>query len=67
MPERQRMTTRLKTRFQRPELFVLAGGIKRRSASFPGPSSLSFPPTCRPIPPYRRSRKPGPPRLGFRR
>ena len=27
MPERQRMTTRLKTLFQRPELFVLAGGI----------------------------------------
>jgi len=27
MPERQRMTTRLKTLFQRPGLFVLAGGI----------------------------------------
>ena len=27
MPERQRMTTRLKTLFERPELFVLAGGI----------------------------------------
>ena len=27
MPERQRMTTRLKTVFQRPELFALAGGI----------------------------------------
>ena len=27
MPERQCMTTRLKTLFQRPELFVLAGGI----------------------------------------
>ncbi len=27
MPERQRMTTRLKTLFQRPALFVLAGGI----------------------------------------
>ena len=27
MPERQRMTTRLKTLFQRPKLFVLAGGI----------------------------------------
>ena len=27
MPERQNMTTRLKTLFQRPELFVLAGGI----------------------------------------
>ena len=27
MPKRQRMTTRLKTLFQRPELFVLAGGI----------------------------------------
>src|SRR5690348_3201330 len=27
MPERQRMTSRLKTLFQRPELFVLAGGI----------------------------------------
>jgi 2-methylisocitrate lyase-like PEP mutase family enzyme len=27
MPERQRMTARLKTLFQRPELFVLAGGI----------------------------------------
>src|SRR5499426_4281605 len=27
MPERQRMTTRLKTLFQQPELFVLAGGI----------------------------------------
>ena len=27
MPERQPMTTRLKTLFQRPELFVLAGGI----------------------------------------
>jgi hypothetical protein len=27
MPERQGMTTRLKTLFQRPELFVLAGGI----------------------------------------
>ena len=27
MPEPQRMTTRLKTLFQRPELFVLAGGI----------------------------------------
>src|SRR5438094_8471452 len=27
MPARQRMTTRLKTLFQRPELFVLAGGI----------------------------------------
>ena len=27
MPQRQRMTTRLKTLFQRPELFVLAGGI----------------------------------------
>jgi 2,3-dimethylmalate lyase len=27
MPEHQRMTTRLKTLFQRPELFVLAGGI----------------------------------------
>jgi len=27
MPERQRTTTRLKTLFQRPELFVLAGGI----------------------------------------
>jgi 2-methylisocitrate lyase-like PEP mutase family enzyme len=27
MPERQRMTTRLKSLFQRPELFVLAGGI----------------------------------------
>src|SRR5438270_14080657 len=27
MPERQRMTTRLKTLFQRPELFVLAGGV----------------------------------------
>ena len=27
MPERQRMTTRLKALFQRPELFVLAGGI----------------------------------------
>src|SRR5438874_13207872 len=26
MPARQRMTTRLKTLFQRPELFVLAGG-----------------------------------------
>lgn len=27
MPERQPMTTRLKTLFQRPELFVLVGGI----------------------------------------
>jgi 2-methylisocitrate lyase-like PEP mutase family enzyme len=27
MPERQRMTTRLKTLFERPGLFVLAGGI----------------------------------------
>jgi 2-methylisocitrate lyase-like PEP mutase family enzyme len=27
MPEHQRMTTRLKTLFQQPELFVLAGGI----------------------------------------
>ncbi len=27
MPERQPMTTRLKTLFQRPALFVLAGGI----------------------------------------
>src|ERR1700753_2601056 len=27
MPERQRVTPRLKTLFQRPELFVLAGGI----------------------------------------
>src|SRR5437899_10372750 len=27
MPEHERMTTRLKTLFQRPELFVLAGGI----------------------------------------
>jgi hypothetical protein len=27
MPERQRMTTQLKTLFQRPELFLLAGGI----------------------------------------
>jgi hypothetical protein len=27
MPERQPMTTRLKTLFQQPELFVLAGGI----------------------------------------
>ena len=27
MPERQRTTTRLKALFQRPELFVLAGGI----------------------------------------
>jgi len=27
MPERQRMTTRLKTLFERPALFVLAGGI----------------------------------------
>ena len=27
MLERQRMTTRLKTLFQRPELFVLPGGI----------------------------------------
>ena len=27
MPQRQRMTTRLKTLFQRPALFVLAGGI----------------------------------------
>ena len=27
MPDRQRMTTRLKTLFQRPALFVLAGGI----------------------------------------
>src|SRR5207248_9500146 len=27
MPARQRMTTLLKTLFQRPELFVLAGGI----------------------------------------
>src|SRR3979490_3023832 len=27
MPERQRTTTRLKTLFERPELFVLAGGI----------------------------------------
>ena len=27
MPERQRMTTRLKALFQRPALFVLAGGI----------------------------------------
>jgi 2-methylisocitrate lyase-like PEP mutase family enzyme len=27
MPERQRMTTRLKTLFQQPALFVLAGGI----------------------------------------
>jgi len=27
MPERQRTTTRLKTLFQRPALFVLAGGI----------------------------------------
>ena len=27
MPEHQRMTTRLKTLFQRPALFVLAGGI----------------------------------------
>ncbi len=27
MPERQRMTTRLKILFQRPALFVLAGGI----------------------------------------
>ena len=27
MPERQRMTTRLKTLFQRPALCVLAGGI----------------------------------------
>jgi 2-methylisocitrate lyase-like PEP mutase family enzyme len=27
MPERQPMTTRLKTLFLRPELFVLAGGI----------------------------------------
>ena len=27
MPERQRMTTRLKALFQQPELFVLAGGI----------------------------------------
>ena len=41
--------------------------FKRRSASFPGPSSPSFPPTCRRIPPYRRSRRPGPPRPGFRR
>ena len=38
--------------------------FKRRSASFPGPLSPSFPPTCRRIPPYRRSRMPGPPRLG---
>jgi hypothetical protein len=27
MPERQRMTTRLKTLFERLALFVLAGGI----------------------------------------
>ena len=27
MPERRRMTTRLKALFQRPALFVLAGGI----------------------------------------
>ena len=27
MPERQRMTIRLKTLFQQPALFVLAGGI----------------------------------------
>ena len=27
MPEHRRMTTRLKTLFQRPTLFVLAGGI----------------------------------------
>jgi len=33
--------------------------------SFPGPSSPSFPPTCRRIPPYRRSRMPGPPRAWF--
>src|ERR1700759_4552703 len=32
--------------------------FKRRSASFPGPSSPSFPPTCRRIRPYRRSRMP---------
>jgi 2-methylisocitrate lyase-like PEP mutase family enzyme len=38
--------------------------FKRRSASFPGPSFPSFPPTCRRIPPYRRSRMPGPPRPG---
>ena len=41
--------------------------FKRRSASFPGPSSPSFPPTCRRIPLYRRSRMPGPPRPGFPR
>ena len=33
----------------------------------PGPSSPSFPPTCRRIPPYRRNRMPGPPRPGFPR
>ena len=27
MPERKRMTTRLKTLFERPALFALAGGI----------------------------------------
>src|SRR5689334_6868126 len=38
--------------------------FKRRSASFLGPSSPSFPPTCRRVRPYRRSRMPGPPRPG---
>jgi len=32
MPERQRMTTRLKTLFQRPAFFVLAGGINPMGA-----------------------------------
>ena len=41
--------------------------IQRPSASFPGPSSPSFPPICRRIPLYRRSRMPGPPRPGFPR
>jgi hypothetical protein len=27
MPERQRMTTRLKALFARPEIFILAGGM----------------------------------------
>ena len=32
MPEKQRMTTRLKELFERPEIFVLAGGMNAMGA-----------------------------------
>jgi 2-methylisocitrate lyase-like PEP mutase family enzyme len=41
--------------------------FRRRSASFPDPSSLLFPATCHRIPPCRRNRMPAPPRPGSRR